>query len=75
MNAREFVGKQIAKKRKELSLTQSELAKRCGIQRSTLSKIESGYYSASIDALYVIAQELECDLVIPSKVQPPFSDE
>ena len=36
------IGEKIIRKRKELGLTQSELAKKAGIAQSTLSNIEKG---------------------------------
>ncbi len=42
---------QIIKARKEQHITQSELAKRVGTQKSNISRLESGSYNPSLDFL------------------------
>ncbi len=39
------LGDRIKKLRKERNITQQELAKRSGISRTTLSRIENGYFA------------------------------
>ena len=52
------IGEKIIRKRKELGLTQSELAKRAGIAQSTLSNIEQGKQRPQFDTLSAICRVL-----------------
>ena len=49
---------QIINARKEQNITQAELAKRVGIQKSNISRLESGNYNPSLDFLTKIAESL-----------------
>ncbi len=49
---------QIIKARKEQNITQAELAKRVGTQKSNISRLESGNYNPSLDFLAKIAESL-----------------
>lgn len=49
-----FIGPKIRQMRKEHSLTQSELARRIGVQQSDLCRMENGEYRVSLDALFKI---------------------
>ena len=49
---------QIIRARKEQNITQAELAKRVGIQKSNISRLESGNYNPSLDFLAKIAESL-----------------
>lgn len=44
--------------RKEQNMTQAELAKRVGTQRSNISRLESGNYNPSLDFLIKVAASL-----------------
>jgi len=55
----ELVGRKIRKLRKERKLTQSELARRIGIQQSDLSRIERGEYRVSLDTLFRMLAEFK----------------
>lgn len=44
--------------RKEQGITQEELARRCGTQKSHISRMESGNYNPSLDFLVKIANGL-----------------
>ncbi|MDR1564244.1 MAG: helix-turn-helix transcriptional regulator [Oscillospiraceae bacterium] len=50
--------------RNEQGLTQEALAERTGIQRSNISRLESGNYNPSVDFLTRIAQGLGLELHI-----------
>ena len=52
------IGEKIIRKRKELGLTQSELAKRAGIAQSTLSNIEKGKQRPQFDTISAICRVL-----------------
>lgn len=49
---------QIIEARKEQGITQEELARRCGTQKSHISRMESGNYNPSLDFLIKIANGL-----------------
>ncbi len=59
----EAVG-QIIRARKEQNMTQEELARRIGTQRSNISRLESGNYNPSLDMLIKIAKALGKNLNI-----------
>lgn len=55
---------QIIRARKEQNLTQAELAKRVGTQKSNISRLESGNYNPSLDFLTKVAESLGKNLSI-----------
>lgn len=58
---------QIIEARKEGNITQAELAKRVGTQKSNISRLESGNYNPSLDFLIKIANGLGKELKIQLK--------
>ena len=58
---------QIIEARKEQNITQAELAKKVGTQKSNISRLESGNYNPSLDFLIKIAQGLGKELKIQIK--------
>ncbi len=59
---RHALGKRIKKLRVHAGLNQEQLAKRSGISRVTLARIEIGEHSPRMDTLRAIARGLECDV-------------
>ncbi len=55
---------QIIRARKEQNMTQAELAKRVGTQKSNISRLESGNYNPSLDFLSKVAESLGKSLSI-----------
>ncbi len=55
---------QIIEARKEQHMTQSDLAKRLGTQKSNISRLESGNYNPSLDFLIRVARCLGKELKI-----------
>ena len=55
---------QIIEARKEKNMTQEELAKRIGTQKSNISRLESGNYNPSLDFLIKVAKGLGKELKI-----------
>lgn len=53
---------QIIKVRSEQGLTQEELAEKTGIQRSNISRLESGNYNPSLEFLSRVARGLGMEL-------------
>lgn len=58
---------QIIEARTEKNMTQTELAKRIGTQRSNISRLESGTYNPSLDFLIKVAGALGKELTIRMK--------
>lgn len=56
------IGEKIAEKRKELEITQTELAERAGLSQAHISKIERGIGMPRIDILMKISEAFECDI-------------
>lgn len=55
---------QIVEARKEMHMTQEELALRAGTRKSNISRLESGSYNPSLDFLIKIAKSLGKDIHI-----------
>lgn len=55
---------QIIAARKEQNITQEELARRVGTQKSNISRLESGNYNPSLDLLIRVAEALGKNLNI-----------
>lgn len=55
---------QIIEARKEQNMTQADLAKKVGTQRSNISRLESGNYNPSLDFLIKVAHCLGKELKI-----------
>ena len=58
---------QIIAARKEQNMTQAELAKRVGTQKSKISRLESGNYNPSLDFLAKVAEALGKNLNVQFK--------
>ena len=48
----------IREKRRELGLSQEELAKRCGVSRQTVNAIENNKYDPTLALAFHLAREL-----------------
>ena len=55
---------QIIAARREMNMTQEDLAKRIGTQKSNISRLESGNYNPSLDFLIKVAAGLGKELKI-----------
>lgn len=55
-------------KRKELGLSQDELAKRCGVSRQTVNAIENNKYDPTLVLAFSLAKEL--DVTVDELFQP-----
>lgn len=58
---------QIIRARKEQNITQAELAKRVGTQKSNISRLESGNYNPSLDFIVKVAELLGKSLSVQIK--------
>ena len=64
---RRRIGQEIAERRKELQMSQAQLAEKCGLQQSHIARIELGRYSVGLDTLAAIAQALGTTLTFVNK--------
>ena len=55
---RDRIGIRIALLRKQMGLTQEELAQRAGLQRTHVSRIEAGKYAVTLETIQAIAEAL-----------------
>ena len=53
---------QIKTRRKELGLSQEELARRCGVSRQTINAIENDKYDPTLSLAFSLARELQCSV-------------
>lgn len=56
------VGATVAAKRKQLGLSQEQLAEKIGIQQESLSRMEKGTISPKFERLRQIAEALQCSV-------------
>lgn len=49
----------IRQRRKELGLSQEELARKCGVSRQTVNAIENNKYDPTLSLAFRLARELE----------------
>ena len=59
----------IRNRRKELGLSQEELAKKCGVTRQTVNAIENNKYDPTLALAFSLAKELQLtvdELFIPA---------
>ncbi|WP_368501968.1 helix-turn-helix transcriptional regulator [Photobacterium sp. 1_MG-2023] len=76
MSSRAEIGNTIAKARKASGATQKQMAERTGINKTTLSEIENGRFTGSLDIFerYLDAVGLQLE-VTPKQHQLPNWDE
>ena len=55
---RDRIGIRITRLRKQMGLTQEELAQRAGLQRTHVSRIEAGKYAVTLETIQAIAEAL-----------------
>ena len=53
---------QIKTRRKELGLSQEELARRCGVTRQSINAIENDKYDPTLSLAFSLARELQCSV-------------
>jgi transcriptional regulator with XRE-family HTH domain len=66
---RKLLGQRIRELRARQGVTQEELADRCDMFRTYLSRIESGQANPTLTALHVLARGLEVS--VPELLSPP----
>ena len=74
MDMRKLVGRNFARFREQLGLTQEQLAERSGFSQQYISGLENGQRNPTIVSLYELALSLgvtQVDLVLPSPETAP----
>jgi transcriptional regulator with XRE-family HTH domain len=66
------IAAQVAARRADLGLSQTELAERCGTTQSAIARLESGGRPPRIDTLLHLAEALGCELRV--ELRPHESD-
>ncbi|MBE0507491.1 MAG: helix-turn-helix transcriptional regulator [Marinospirillum sp.] len=69
MSARQHIGEQVCAARKRLSQTQKQMAETTGIHKSTLSEIENGRFTGSLDILERYLDAVGLKLTVAEKVR------
>ena len=67
------IAEQVADRRRELGLSQAELAEICGTTQSAIARLESGGRPPRIDTRLKLAHALDCDLAV--ELRPRSSTE
>jgi ribosome-binding protein aMBF1 (putative translation factor) len=67
------IAEQVTDRRRELGLSQAELAEVCGTTQSAIARLESGGRPPRIDTLLKLAQALDCELVVELRPRSPGS--
>jgi ribosome-binding protein aMBF1 (putative translation factor) len=67
------IAEQVAQRRRDLGLSQAELARVCGTTQSAIARLESGGRPPRIDTLLKLAHALDCELHI--ELRPTESSE
>ena len=67
------IAEQVAERRRELGLSQADVAHVCGTTQSAIARLESGGRPPRIDTLLKLAHALDCELHI--ELRPSGSSE
>jgi DNA-binding XRE family transcriptional regulator len=68
----DVLGKMIKKARQERNLTQDELGRLVGVQKSQISKLESSTNSATIDTILKVFKALKAEINFNVKLEDNF---
>lgn len=68
----EVLGKMIKSARKERNMTQEQLGKLIGVQKSQISKLESSANSATIDTVMKVFKALKAEINFHVKMEDNF---
>src|SRR5260370_14607876 len=58
------LGRAVARRRKDLALTQAEVARQIGLTRASLANIESGRQKVLLHQVYLLAAALRLDSIL-----------
>lgn len=68
----EMLGKMIRSVRKDRNMTQEQLGKIVGVQKSQISKLESSANSATIDTIMKVFKALKAEIIFHVKMEDNF---
>lgn len=68
----DVLGKMIKTARQERNLTQEQLGKMIGVQKSQISKLESSTNSATIDTILKVFRALKADISFNVKIENEY---
>ncbi|MGN1138700.1 MAG: helix-turn-helix domain-containing protein [Ruminococcus sp.] len=68
MNKHNIVDK-LTDRRRELKISQRELAKRCNMPQSTIARIETHQISPQLETISLIAEKLNCNIQLEDKLK------
>lgn len=68
----EVLGKMMKTARKERNLTQEQLGKLIGVQKSKISKLESSANSATVDTILKVFKALKAEINCHVKIEDNF---
>ena len=68
----DILGRMIKTARQQRNLTQEELGKLVGVQKSQISKLESSTNSATIDTILKVFRALKADIHFNVKLEKQF---
>lgn len=68
----DIIGKMIKKARQDRNLTQEQLGKLIGVQKSQISKLESSANSATIDTVIKVFKALKAEINFHVKLENEF---
>lgn len=76
MANRDTIGKEIASQRKAQGFTQKQMAEQTGINKTTLSEIENGRFTGSLDIFerYIDAVGLQLQVAPKKHILPDWDD-
>ncbi|MDR9468052.1 helix-turn-helix transcriptional regulator [Marinospirillum sp.] len=69
MSPRQDIGEQLRAARKQLGQTQKQMSETTGIHKSTLSEIENGRFTGSLDILERYLDAVGLELTVAEKVR------
>lgn len=76
MSLRYEIGEKIRDARKQQSLTQQQVSKRSGVNKTTISEIENGRFTGSFDIFERVLDQIGLEFkVVPKKTKLPDWDE
>ncbi len=61
------IGRELAARRKEKQMNQTQVAEKCGLQQAHIARIETGRFSVGLDTLAAVADALDCTVEIIGK--------
>ena len=69
MFPRQYIGEQLRGARKQAGKTQKQMSEMTGIHKSTLSQMENGHFSGSLDLLERYLDALGLELTVTEKTR------